>query len=318
MSKKKTYRVKNWPAYNAGLKKRGSITLWVNPHELKNSWKADSNKNPEDKRCIYSSSFIQVLILLKNVYCLAYRQGTGFFESILSLTNLNLPVPCYTTLCRRARKMKIDLAVAERLRQGEDLHLALDGSGLKVFGQGEWQTRTHGKSKRRTWVKIHIALDVNTKEIVCTKLTDSKTTDGSVLGDLLDGIDQKGKIGKVYGDGAYDQRQCYEHVKSKGGRSIFRMRKDAKLEYEKDGTLKDTERNQNLLEMKKKGLKAWKKDSTYHQRSLVENAFFRLKSVFPPKVYSRTFDRQEVETQVKCAILNRMIQIAQPISYVVP
>jgi len=316
MSSKKIYRVKNWSQYNKGLKERGSLTFWFNSDELSNKWKANPNENAADKKCVYSSYLIMALLVIKNVYSLPYRQCNGFVTSIAKLLKLTFPIPCYTTLCRRAKKLNIDLLdLFERQKQGENLHLAFDGSGLKVYGEGEWKIKIHGKNKRRKWVKIHVGLDVDTKEIICMKLTDSKKTDDYQLADLLNKIPQSQQIGKVYADGAYDKKHCYTAVRARGGKAVFQLRKDAKLAYEKDRSLKDTDRNENLLEIQKTDMKAWKKKSSYHKRSSVENAFFRLKSIFSPKVYSRIFEKQKTETQVKCAILNKMIRIARPISY---
>ena len=61
-----------------------------------------------------------------------------------------------------------------------------DSSGLKVYGEGEWKRRRHGKSKRRTWRKIHIGLDVETGEITATRLTDNGKHDASQVAPLLE------------------------------------------------------------------------------------------------------------------------------------
>jgi hypothetical protein len=73
-----------------------------------------------------------------------------------TLAFADLPVPNYTTLCRRARDLEV---VLPTLRSGEPLHLVVDSTGLKVFGEGEWKVRKRGYSKRRTWRKVHLAMD---------------------------------------------------------------------------------------------------------------------------------------------------------------
>jgi len=45
------------------------------------------------------------------------------------------------------------------------LHVVVDSTGLKVFGEGEWKVRQHGYSKRRTWRKLHLAIDASNQEI---------------------------------------------------------------------------------------------------------------------------------------------------------
>ncbi|ABG52246.1 hypothetical protein Tery_3113 [Trichodesmium erythraeum IMS101] len=32
----------------------------------------------------------------------------------------------------------------------EGMHLVVDSTGVKVYGEGEWKTRIHGVGKRRT------------------------------------------------------------------------------------------------------------------------------------------------------------------------
>jgi len=81
MAAKAKYRVKNWKEYNEGLKNRGNITLWVDA-ELEQNWRANSKKNKKEKYCIYSEAFIKMLLVLKSVYHLPYRQCIGFFEGI--------------------------------------------------------------------------------------------------------------------------------------------------------------------------------------------------------------------------------------------
>jgi hypothetical protein len=41
----------------------------------------------------------------------------------------------------------------------------IDSTGLKVFGEGEWKVRKHGKERRRIWRKLHLAVDSNTHEL---------------------------------------------------------------------------------------------------------------------------------------------------------
>ena len=78
----------------------------------------------------------------------------------------------------------------------------VDSSGLKIFGEGEWQTRQHGISKRRTWRKLHIAISADTQEVVGRVFTTRNITDCKVFDHLLYSIDAP--IQSVGGDGAYD------------------------------------------------------------------------------------------------------------------
>jgi hypothetical protein len=158
---KSEYRVRNWAKYNDSLKQRGSITLWIDEDVLR-AWRPDPNApkkrggQPE-----YSDGAIECLLMVKTVFHLAYRQTEGFAGSLSELLRVKLPIPDYTTLNRRAKTLKVQLPKSEK----GPIHLVLDSTGLKVYGEGEWKVRKHGYSKRRTWRKLHLAVDEATGEI---------------------------------------------------------------------------------------------------------------------------------------------------------
>jgi len=64
-------------------------------------------------------------------------------ESLLALSGLSWSVPDFSTLSRRQNPLE----VAIPYRRKEGLHLLIDSAGIK--GEGEWQRRKHGGSKRR-------------------------------------------------------------------------------------------------------------------------------------------------------------------------
>jgi hypothetical protein len=212
----------------------------------------------------------------------------------------------YSTLCRRAQRLQVNLASHPT---NKIKHLVFDASGLKVYGEGEWKVRTHGVSKRRTWRKLHISVDASTHRIITALITDKDVVDGRMLPRQLRQVEAR--VERVYGDGAYDTRLCYKAIHKKGAKAIIPPRKGSTLW--KDPYLKD--RNKNLREMGKFGLKGWKKRSGYHTRSLVETAFFRLKTIFSDKLRSRRDGTQVAEVMIRCAALNRMTDLGMLGSY---
>ena len=66
------------------------------------------------------------------------------------------------------------------------IDVVVDSTGLKVFGEGEWKMRKYGKSKRRTWRKLHLAVNPDTQEIEAETLTENSCDDASQVDDLLD------------------------------------------------------------------------------------------------------------------------------------
>ena len=73
-----------------------------------------------------------------------------------------------------------------------------------MYGEGEWKTRQHGISKRRTWRKLHLGIDETTGEIISAVATTNDYHDSQVLGDILDGVEEQ--ISQVSTDGAYDTK----------------------------------------------------------------------------------------------------------------
>ena len=115
-----------------------------------------------------------------------------------------LPVPSDRTLSRRGQSVVIHLPKKAR----GAIDLVLDSSGLKVYSEAEWTVRQHGASKRRTWHKIHLAVDPDSQEIQAAMLSNAGMDDGEMLAPLLS--QAKNRVKSVAGDGAYDKRKVYQ------------------------------------------------------------------------------------------------------------
>lgn len=306
---KPQYRIRNWSEYNAGLKQRGSLTFWVNESVLE-AWIAEDLSGKPGASVFYRNLAIETMATLKAVYCLAGRQCQGFVESLFELMGIDLPVPDHSTLSRRLGQLSIALLVVPK--EGAR-HVVVDSTGVKVYGEGEWKTRQHGISKRRTWRKLHLGVDEFTGEILAAVVTFNDCHDGEALADVLDGIEDP--IEQVSTDGAYDHRHCYDEIEAKGAKAVVPPRKDAKIWQHGNRKGKPHPRDENLRYIRKHGRKRWKQDSGYHRRSIAETTMFRLKTIFGGALRARRFDNQAVELFIKCAALNRMIQVAKPDSY---
>lgn len=314
---KDRYKVTNWREYNAGLKRRGSLTLWVDD-SVAGSW---YYKGPAKRggQIIYSTDCIVLLLTLKVTFRLAFRQLEGFAASVFELMGIDLAVPSYTQICRRQSRLKVPLQVSERLKNGEAIHLVVDSSGLKIYGECEWKVRKHGWSKRRIWRKIHLGVDEKTGEITAQVLTDSKTDDASVLEQIIvDSFGQDVDIDKVGTDGAYDHYDCWDMLIDILIEPIIPPRENAVYQVDENGLHTDHPRNRALQIIDEGGMEAnrkgWKRKSGYHRRSKSENAFFRWKTILGEKMYAREFENQKTEAAIKVAVLNKFIQVAAPVS----
>ncbi len=120
--------------------------------------------------------------VIKRVFRLTLRAAQGFIDSIFALMNVPLRCPDYTSVSKRAKSVNVSFKTSTR---GEIAHLVIDSTGLKVFGEGEWKVRKHGKERRRIWRKLHLAVDSNTHEIVCADLSLNNVTDSEAFPGLI-------------------------------------------------------------------------------------------------------------------------------------
>ena len=175
------YQTKNWPSYNAALKQRGALSIWF---DLDMVW-APPPTGKRGRRQEFSDAAIQSCLTLKVPFGLPLRQTTGFVESLLRLVGLDWAVPDFSTLCRRQKTRNVSLPY----RGGTGpLNLHIDSTGIKAEGEGEWNARKHGGSKRRIWRKIHIGIDEETLEVRTVEVTTSSVGDAPMLPELLDQI----------------------------------------------------------------------------------------------------------------------------------
>jgi len=213
---KQKYRLSNWSQYNSSLKKRGSLTLWFDD-SVQHNWLYKGAQKPGGKK-IYSEVAIAFCLTIRSLFHLPYRQTEGMVSSLLQLMFLKLPVPSYTQFNRRTKHLDIKLQNTK-----EAMHIAVDSTGLKVYGEGEWKVRKHGWCKHRTWRKMHLAVNVDTLAIAAVSVTGNEADDGSQVEPLLNTI--KGKIISFRADGAYDKKKVRQHLTANKIFKSFRLSK---------------------------------------------------------------------------------------------
>lgn len=304
--KKQQYRIRNWNDYNKALCHRGSITFWFDETAIQ-AWLNHSKSGKRGKPRTYGDACVECMLVLKSVYRLPQRATYGLVCSLVRLMRLDLPVPHASILSRRAAGLTVSLP---RQAIGKPLHVVVDATGLKVYGEGEWKVRVHGWAKRRTWRKLHVAMDEATHQVLACVCTSSNVTDQEVLENLLEQI--SGQIKQVTGDGGYDFAGCYEAIAQRKARAVIPARRTGRL-HPGDDRLRA--RDKNLRLMRKLGRKKWKRRTRYHRRSLVETAMMRIKTIFGGRLSSRRFNNQATEMEVRCAALNRMTGLGMPDSY---
>jgi hypothetical protein len=165
---KSSYRIRNWPEYEAGLRRRGDLTIWFSDDAV-NSWRALPSGKPGGQRT-YANIAIEAALTIRMVFHLPLRQTEGFLQSLAEKLQLNIPIPDHTTLSRRLKTLGAIpfCAVASH----RPIHLLIDSTGLRIH-----VGNLRKPPRNRAWQKLHLAVDAGTGEIVASDLTGRRTHD---------------------------------------------------------------------------------------------------------------------------------------------
>jgi hypothetical protein len=298
---KMLFKVRNWPAYEAGLRRRGSLTLWIEDAALE-GWQTMGPSG----QARYTGTAIQTSLMLRAAFKLPLRQIEGLMTSVLSLMGLTISAPDHTTLSRRA--VTLPVIQATSVPHGP-LHILIDSTGLQVYGAGQWLEAKHGAKSRRKWRKLHLAIDAASGLIVAQTLTDQDVDDPSQVGSLLDQMDNPNV--QVTADGAYDGAPTYQTIAQHGDgiEVVIPPRATAIPSGELDTP---TQRDRHLAMIAEQGRLAWQAATGYGQRSLVETTMGRYKTLIGPRLRARGFAGQQTEAAIGVAVLNRMLVAGRP------
>jgi Transposase DDE domain len=304
---KARYRVKNWRDYDAALRRRGDLTVWVTAEALEAWTPANTGRRGRPQR--YSEMVVETGLMLRLAFGRPWRQTEGMLASILRLLGLDLPVPDHTTFSRRS----VDLTVAKAVRPATGpVNVVIDSTGLKVFGAGEWQREKHGGKGHRTWRKLHLAVDPDTGEILASELTTTEDGDASQVGLLLDQI--PGPIASVTADGAYDGDPVYRTVAERDPAAAVILPPRSTAVPSNTAETAPTPRDRHLRMIQERGQRGWQKAINYGRRLLGEVAMMRYKTVIGRRLHARTLPTQKAEAAAGCKIINVMTRLGMPVS----
>jgi len=122
-------KVTNWPAYEASLRQRGSLTIWFTDEAVA-AWQAEPRTTRGGQPWCSPLAILRALTL-RAVFRLAYRQVEGLIGSIIVLLGLELRVPDHTTLGRRAATLEVPRPQRSSADAGggaQALHLLMDST----------------------------------------------------------------------------------------------------------------------------------------------------------------------------------------------
>ena len=242
---------------------------------------------------------------------LALRQCQGFIDSLFAVKDLPLICPDYSRLSRRLAQLNLS---SPRYKKSDELDeniaaIAIDSTGLKRFGRDEWHQERHKVSAKRSWRKLHIAVD-NNHIIHSAELTDRFTADDQVVENLLKQVDKA--VDQFTADGAYDKNPVYENITEKFPNAAIIIPPDSDAVY---NTKSHPQRNQNLQDIKTFGRMHWQKIQAYGNRNISELATQRYKKILGNKMHAGKLGRQKNEAMLGCGALNKMTQLGMPASF---
>ena len=310
----------DWGAYNEALVERGDMTRYA---RVLARWREDLEREnagkPGRPRKLPDTLF-QFAALLRVARRIPWRQLQGELRVWCELHGL--PVPSYTTLHRRCARVSLEplLRRVERAegvpREGDrdggraPVAVAVDSTGLKVSGSGEYLRAKHRPPDDRVWVKFHAVVDVETHVVLAGLVTHNGVGDCRAFPELVERAARECEIAEVLADGAYDTRQNFNVLDGLGIEPRIKPRSNASTRSRGCPS-----RSRVVWEVKKVGLEEWLESVGYARRQAVERLYSRFKIIFGDRVLGRSFEAVVVEVDHKVALLNHYARQLQLVKY---
>jgi IS5 family transposase len=292
----------DWPSYNRSLVRSGEILF---SYDFLDSWGSEMekmNNNKKGKPFIFPNSFILAIGYIRYSFHLPYRQTEG----IIKATGKRLPSnsPSYGHICKRINKLSIDIKRDwTGDGDGDDLMISIDSTGIKVTNRGQWMSEKWNKQNRKGYLKIHVAVDIKTKEVLALEITDEKVHDSKMLkklvNNVLDNQDKK-KIKSVLADGAYDSNTNFKYLEDKKVIPVIKVRRNSIVSIRNNRLRNKEVRLQTIEDDRLK----WKKKRNYGHRWMAETAFSTIKRMFGEYTSASRFQNMVKEMMIKVSLYN--------------
>jgi hypothetical protein len=267
--------IHNWPSYNQALVRRGEILFAYDFLDLWDDDLAKMNENKNGKKYQFPDSFILAIGHIRVYFHLPYRQTEGIIKAIGKC----LPDhPSYSQICRRINKLDITSNSLDD-NDNDGIIIAIDSTGIKITNRGQWMQEKWHIKKKKGYLKIHIAVNIETKEILALEVTDEKAHDGQIMPNLIEYILKRKsnndiKIKSALGDGAYDSNENFKYLQKKRIQPGIKVRKNSIISS-KNNIIRNRE-----VECQTRDLLKWKKKKRYGLRWIVETVFSSIKRMF--------------------------------------
>ncbi|WP_052322780.1 IS5-like element ISMeco1 family transposase [Methanocella conradii] len=290
---------RDWKEYNEELVRRGELYLSL---DFLERWGEEVRKMNEGKRgrpFRFPEAFVEWMALLHVWFFMPFRQMEGFLRALSQ--HAPLEPADYTTLFKRIKGLKLDLS--STIVAGSDVVIAVDSTGIRVTNRGEWMREKW--NNHRGWIKVHLSVDVESKQILGLEITNEEVGDADMFPSLLEQskANSKGVI-KVLADGAYDDRHAFNLLKKGGIESGIKTRSNASTKSH--GSLY---RAQCVRERQNLGYKEWSKKKGYGKRWGVEGVISVVKRIFGETVRAASIQGMYREMRTKLLAYNILLNM---------
>lgn len=286
---------RNWKEYNESLVRRGELLFDT---DFLSGWSRElrgMNEEKEGARYRYPSSLMSMLAAI-HVYLLPYRELEGFVRMFSEHVE-GLKVPDYTTMWWRISRVKVELDPDVDPKQ--DVTIAVDSSGIKVSNRGEW-IRQKWRVKRG-FIKVHLAVDTKTGKIISMQVTKEDVPDGRMLTPLVEEASSRANVTRAIGDGAYDSRDIFRYLDSKGIEPVIKVRKNS------SGRARGCMPRRLVVIEQLKDYERWKRKHGYGNRWRVESAISSFKRTFGEYITSVRWRNIVKELLLKASVYNLFV-----------
>lgn len=302
---------RDWKNINTRLVQQG--TILVDLGFLENCVKelASMNAGKEGAPFEYPASLIRFSGTVRCMFRFGYRQTQGLLLGIAKQVP-ELLVPCYTQLQRRFTALPTKI---QPKKSTEPLWLGVDSSGASVTNRGEWMRKIHRKGcidECKGFLKIHVGVDVRTKEVVAIEITREKVGDNTMLKPLLSqAIQNTGQnIERLYGDGGYDTKENFEMCENLDIRPVIRIDDNANTGPPPPDFIHRNRPEPARLRHARIQLadrEKWKKENQYGLRWFTEGFFSVLKRRHGEYVMAHNFENMQQELVFKTQLYNQLL-----------
>ena len=315
----------NWKIYNDGLVKRGELLFDMKIFKNWNNELLAMNEGKVGAPYRYPDSFIYFLIRLKSIFQMDYRSMQGIGNKLIIMIPQAKKMADYTTLQYRCKKANWILKVDQK--KGKQV-IAGDCTGLTTSNRGEYRMNKYKDGTRKRYVKLHIAVNIKSRQITSEVITDDTVYDGKKMKDLIKGSEKYGPIEKALFDKGYDsaenfwfldQKAIEAGIKPRETLKLSQVKKEIKLtekilEQSKRSTKVFQDARKRILRLKElnfylKDKKKWKKKYQYGFRWRSEGRYSVFKRLFGESVFSKKMNSIRNEVIVKLNMMNEFAPI---------